>query len=126
MGFKKIILVLPVAGFTGATVKHTVTATNLKNNPELEVRGVKVGDEIDIIPRVEDNDTDDSAATPGATKKIVPSGEGNGESRAKQIAEQMNVELVIENTETGDFFTSENLALLSAGGDKTKLKNHNF
>lgn len=126
MGFKKVILQLPAEGFTGQTAKHTVTATNLKNNPELEVRGVKEGDEIDIIVQAENNNENDSAATPGATVKVKPVGKGDGAKRAKEIAEKFNIELVIENTETGDFFTSENLALLSVKGDKTKLKNHNF
>ena len=142
MGFKKIILVLPAEGYTGETVKHTITETNLKNNPELVELGKNVGDEIDIMPPVDEVVNKEPAATPGATKtavttkdttkqkdaskaqeKAVAKGK-TGENRAAEIAKQFNVELVIENTETGEFFTSKNLAELS--GKKSVLKNHNF
>lgn len=149
MAFKKIILQLPAEGYTGETVKHTITATNLKNNPELVELGKKEGDEIDIIKPVDETENNEPAATPGATKPIKPVGTNvksktakdkeastsdsekvvntpTSEKRAAEIAKQFNVELVVENLETGEFFTSKNLAELSVKGDKSKLKNHNF
>lgn len=100
---------IPGSDYTGATVKHTVTAQDLKDNPSLVEAGIVEGAEIDIV----------------APEEKDPKAKASAE-RAEKIAKQFNVELVVENTITGEFFTSENLALLSVKGDKAKLKNHNF
>jgi hypothetical protein len=46
-------------------------------------------------------------------------------SKAKEIADRMNVSELHEN-EAGEFFTSHNLAMLSVGQDPNKLKKHTF
>lgn len=122
MGFKKVLIALPATDYTGETVKHTVTKTNLKNQPELAEKGFKEGDVIDIVKPEEETPKKDEVKdkAPKAAKTQT------SEDRAAEIAEKFGVEVVVENPETGEFFTSENLALLSVKGDKKKLKNHNF
>lgn len=140
MGFKKIILVLPAEGYTGKTIAHIVTKTNLKNQPELVEKGIKDGDTIQIIePVVDPPIVGDSAATktkstakdkevkvrkPASDEEIPSVGKGNAK-RAKEIADAQSVDVVFEN-ENGEFFTSENLVRLSVGNDKTKIITHTF
>lgn len=143
MGFKKIILVLPTEGYTGETVEHKVTAANLKNQPELVESGIKLGDKIKVIPQEEEpakgeKPADQSKdAMPSKDGEINPNAppespapdaksESKSNERAAEIAEKLGVEKVFENKDTGEFFTSENLALLSTKQDKNKVKTHNF
>ncbi|WP_367867892.1 hypothetical protein [Pedobacter sp. WC2423] len=139
MGFQKIILEFPAEGFAGETVKHKLTAANLKNQPEILEKGFKLGDEIDIVkPLVQKPIVGDSAATPRTTKKVPVqeilkniqeakeniTTKGNRE-RAKEIADAHNVDDVFENPK-GEFFTSQNLVMLSVSNDKTKIITHSF
>lgn len=128
MGFKKVLIALPATDYTGETVKHTVTKTNLKNQPELAEKGFKEGDVIDIVKPEEETPKPKETPKKDELKDKAPKAAKpqTSEDRAAEIAEKFGVEVVVENTETGEFFTSENLALLSVKGDKKKLKNHNF
>lgn len=138
MAFQKQIIVLADEGFTGETVDHIITKANLKNRPELAEK-YKVGDSVLIEKPVAapPADKNDGAKPKPSTKdknEVVnpdPNEPGDKSSkkgnpkRAKEIADAHNVETVFEN-EKGEFFTSENLANLSVGNDKTKIINHNF
>lgn len=159
MGFQKIILTLPVEGYTGETVEHKVTAANLKNQPELVEAGIKLGDTIKVIPQSEepakgekpadksgdalpskDGESKPNKSTESPTPAVKPdpvlsssddtntddNSESKSNKRAAEIAEQLGVEKVFENKVTGEFFTSENLVLLSVKHDKNKVKTHNF
>ncbi|MGY0034445.1 hypothetical protein [Pedobacter sp. NJ-S-72] len=142
MGFPKIILEFPAEGFAGDTVKHKLTAANLKNQPEILDKGFKLGDEIDIVkPVVQTPIVGDSAATPKVSKtpakenkenKVVKSGDAEeapvtkgNRKRAKEIADAHNVDDVFENPD-GEFFTSQNLALVSVNQVKAKIITHSF
>lgn len=121
MGFKKVVLVLPEEGFTGETVEHKVTATNLKNQPELAEQGIKEGDTIQVLPF--------ETTKPSTGKAAAKTEDDEAEKQAKraaEIAEKLGVEAVYLNKDSGEFFTSENLAGLSVKGDKSKLKTFNF
>lgn len=119
MGFKKIILVLPIEGYTGETVEHKVTATNLKNQPELVEAGIKEGETIKVMPQIEEPIKQDKT-------DVKPVAENKSKKRAAEIAEKLGIETVFENIVTGEFFSSDNLAFLSVSGDKNKVKTHNF
>lgn len=58
--------------------------------------------------------------------EVSPKQEQTKQDGAMRIAKLMEVNTVFENTQTGEFFTSENLARLSAGGDYGKIKTHIF
>lgn len=136
MGFKKIILEFPAEGFTGEVVKHTLTKTNIANQPELAEKGLKEGDTIDIV-KVEEKPTivGDSEATktkttdPAKEKVVkVPKelSEVKGDrKRAKEISDAHSIDVVFEN-HRGEFFTTENLVRLSVDNDKTKIITHTF
>lgn len=124
MAFKKIILVLPAEGYIGETVEHTVTKTNLTNQPELAEAGIKEGDKIQVMPKEENPN---KAVKPQVdTDPVTSDNDSKSYQRAAEIAEKLGVEKVFENKDTGEFFTSENLALLSTKQDKNRVKTHNF
>lgn len=140
MGFKKILLQFPAEGFAGETVKHTLTKTNFKNQPELSEKGLKEGDIIDIVKVEEATPLDgDSAATKKsttttkATKSTAAvtkddTGEETGRGdrkRAKEIADAHSLDTVYEN-EKGEFYTTKNLVLLSVAQDRRKVITHTF
>lgn len=132
MGFKKIILTLPSEGYTGETVDYKLTAANLKNQPELEEAGYKVGDTIKVLP-LEDSKPESNPNPPAPSNKdgeestdTVDSEEDKkAYKRAAEIAEKMGVDAVFAN-DKGEFFTSKNLAILSVGQDKKRVKTYNF
>ncbi|HMI04281.1 MAG TPA: hypothetical protein VK541_17465 [Pedobacter sp.] len=141
MSFKKIILEVPAEGFAGDTIKHIITKANLKNQPEEAAKyGWKEGDEITVVKPVADAPiVGKSAATKTKStsptkevkvnenpndEKVLSIAKGNKKA-AEGIATAQNVDVVFENDKE-EFFTSENLARLSVGNDKSKIIVHTF
>lgn len=137
MAFKAKKIILPADDFAGETVKYKVTEAAFKANPELEAAGIQIGDEIDIV-KEEKTEEDKRSLTPsdaevntqlqGNEKKQAPqieNGDKKSRARAKEIADKLGVDLVLQN-DKGEYFTSRNAALLSVKGDHKKLKKHNF
>lgn len=139
--FKKLILELPAEGFTGETVDHIVTRTNIKNQPELAKQfDWQEGQTIKIVkPAADAPIVGESAATKTKTvskaKEVKVNENPNEEKglskekgdrkRAQQIADKHAIDVVFEN-DKGEFFTTENLVRLSVDQDKSKIIVHTF
>jgi hypothetical protein len=63
------------------------------------------------------------AAAPKAAASKSKQNPSKSAAQAAELAEKLGVDTLFENP-SGEFFTSENLALLSVGQDKTKLTTH--